>query len=332
MKTILSISLATIYGLSTRLLFDLFPNSEIMSLSFLILAPLVIGFLTVHFIPNPEKLSKLKAFFMPWLSSLVILFITILVEIEGVICWIMIYPLFSIVAGIGGLIAYHRNQRQINKNTTDDSILDDWNPPTNLKISLLLLLPFIFGAIEGDRSLSPKEYIVTETITIPANTSDVWAELLNIGQLDKNEKSTPFSNLIGFPQHLSTSLDTAAVGGKRIAYYENGLFFEETILDYIPNEKLILDVFVDPKKVPANVMDEHIVIGGKHVDLLEDEYHLVQIKNNLCELTLSSRFEINTPFNWYAGIWAEFLMQDLLKGELKLIKERTLHHHSNINK
>jgi hypothetical protein len=28
-------------------------------------------------------------------------------------------------------------------------------------------------------------------------------------------------------------------------------------------------------------------------------------------------------FNWYAGIWAKYLMSDLLKGELNLIKQRS---------
>ena len=69
-------------------------------------------------------------------------------------------------------------------------------------------------------------------------------------------------------------------------------------------------------------MDEHIVIGGKHVDILQDIYKLEKLSDTSCRLTLSSRFYINTPFNWYASIWAKYLMADILQSEINLINER----------
>ncbi len=47
-----------------------------------------------------------------------------------------------------------------------------------------------------------------------------------------------------------------------------------------------------------------------------------KISDNSCRLTLSSQFYINTPFNWYASIWAKYLMNDILESELNLIAIR----------
>jgi hypothetical protein len=66
------------------------------------------------------------------------------------------------------------------------------------------------------------------------------------------------------------------------------------------------------------------VLGGKHVDIQQDTYQLEKLPNGQCRLTLSSQFYINTPFNWYAGIWAKYLMNDILQGQLELIASRTI--------
>ncbi len=321
MKSLLAVSLATVYGLSLRMMFGLFNSfMDIMSISFLILAPVIIGFLTVILIPKQKIKSLVEAFFMPWLTSFVILVLTLLLNIEGGICWIMIFPLFAILASFGGIIAFYTR-----KQNTKEPTKNDWEQPTNLNISLILFIPAFVGLIEGDKTLAPKEFVISETVLINASSKDVWHELTNIDGISNTENKFSFSNLIGFPKHLQTTLDTLSVGGKRKAIYENGLYFDETI-SKLENEKLlVLDIKTDPNKIPPTVMDEHIVIGGKHIDILQDVYQVKKISDTSCRLTLSSRFYINTPFNWYASIWAKYLMSDILKSELNLIKERATH-------
>lgn len=318
MKTLLAVSLATIYGVSLRIMFGLLNNfMGIMSVSFLILAPVIIGFLTIFLIPKGKTKSLQSAFFKPWLTSLAILIITMAFNIEGSICWIMIYPLFSILAGIGGVIAY-----SIRKQKTNDPNKNDWGNPNTLNVSFILFIPLVVGLIEGDRTLIPEDYNISKSVVIYASAKDVWYELTNINDIDIKENQNTLSNLMGFPKHLSTTLDTLAIGGKRKAIYENGLYFDETI-SKVENEKiLVLDIKTDPLNIPPTVMDEHIVIGGKHVDILQDIYTIERLSDNSCRLTLHSRFYINTPFNWYAGIWAEYLMGDILTGQIDLIKER----------
>ncbi|MBL0190282.1 MAG: hypothetical protein IPQ18_02730 [Saprospiraceae bacterium] len=204
MKTLLAVSLATIYGVSLRIMFGLLNNfMGIMSVSFLILAPVIIGFLTIILLPKENTKSSSGAFFKPWLTSLAILIITMLFNIEGSICWIMIYPLFSILAGIGGVIAYH-----FRKPRTNDPDKNNWENQNTLNVSFILLIPIVVGLLEGDRTLTPKEFNISKSVIISASPKEVWHELTNINYISTNENKFSFSNMMGFPKHLRTTLDT----------------------------------------------------------------------------------------------------------------------------
>ena len=101
MKSLIAISFAAVYGLLMRLFFGYADGwLEVMSIAFIFLIPLGVGALTVR-LSDPGRIdSRAYCFFMPWLSSLALLVITIAFALEGTICWVMIYPVFAIVAGI----------------------------------------------------------------------------------------------------------------------------------------------------------------------------------------------------------------------------------------
>ena len=325
MKFISAVLFTTLYGLTVRLLFGFFDNLfSIMGLTFLMLSPLVIGFLTIILIPYKKIRTSKGAFFKPWITCLVLLVVTILFNVEGTICWIMIFPLFAVFAGLGGIIAYNIKKRRHQEDIEMDIDREDWEKPNTLQLSFLLLLPLIAGAWEGSRTLVPKEITITKQVVIAASTANVWQQLLTINTINSSKRHSSFTDVLGFPHHLLTTLNTPAVGGKRIATYEKGLCFTETITQYKPQQLMVLKVDTDPTTISPTVLDEHIVIGGKHVNILEDTYQLEPLADGTCRLSLSSRFYINTPFNWYAGIWANFLMSDILKSELDLVQRRVV--------
>lgn len=326
MKLLIATITATVYGLSLRLCFGLLNGiMDIMSISFLVLAPMIIGFLTVIIFMRKKIMKPVVAYFLPWATSLVILVVTIMLNIEGSICWVMIFPFFAAISGLGGLIGYYFKKKYFkNKQNYDMNVLDDmenWDGPGTLKISVILLLPLILGPIEGNNSLIPEDIEVNQTIVIHASQQDVWKELTR-NEVKKDKKELHLVNYLGFPNHVKTKLFSLKKGGKRISVYEKGLYFKETITDFKENEKLVLAIDVDPKKIPPTVMDEHILIGGKHIDINEDTYILKAISPEITELSLTTKFTIATPFNWYAGWWAKLLMNDIISGELNLIQSK----------
>ncbi len=324
MKTVLAFCFAIIYGLIIRLLFDLFDGEmNIMSITFMVLLPATIGYLTIWLTPRNIKISNAGAFFRPWISCFGILVITIITELEGAICWAMAFPLLAILAGLGGLMA---NSKRVKTQETKEvyKSVEDLGKEKPLKVSFLLLLPLLIGFAEADRTQTSKEIIITKEITIHASPRTVWTSIFSNNKVDIKEESFSMTGFLGFPHHLQTLTDKMEKGGRRTAVYENGLVFEETITAYEAERFMKMSVKTDPAKIPATTLDEHIVIGGKHVEVLEDTYTLIPVSEGKTKLTLSSRFRITTPFNWYAGIWSNYLMRDLLKGQLQLIKLRTL--------
>jgi hypothetical protein len=329
MKSLFALVIATLYGLVLRIIVGFYQNLwQIMGLSLLFLTPLAIGYLTVA-LSKPEKAkNRAYAFFRPWLSSLVLLCVTIVLRMEGAICWIMIYPVFAVMAGIGGLIARYalirREKTQAKKRSGILDDLDDWGRPGTLKFSLLLLLPLLLGAVEGDRLFAPQDYRIEREVVIAAPASRVWATLTRVPDIAPTENRSFFTKLFGLPRQLRTELDTLAVGGRRTVYYEQGIYFEEVVTAYQHEKLMALAYKADPGKIPPYVLDEHLVVGGRHFKALEDTYRLTQLPDGRCRLQLSARILIHTPFNWYAGLWARWGMSDVLGGLLEMIAERAV--------
>lgn len=322
MKLFFPILYASFYGLFIRLVFGFFADvMGVMSYGFLLVTPVIIGFLTVFLWPRDKVNSTSRAFFLPWLTCLLVLIVTIALNIEGAICWVMIFPFFAVVAGFGGIWAFRVRKPPADKELLKD--IDDLGNKSELNFSLLLLLlPILISVLEGDRTLSLEEITVTESIVINSTPKNTWSQLINIDSIASQETQLGFSSIFGFPRHLNTVFTDPSVGAKRMANYEKGLTFEETVTQYEPNKSMTLAIKTDPSKISAKVMDEHIVIGGKYVDILEDSYKLESLQPGKCRLILSSRFSINTPINWYTKIWAKYLMSDILKSELRIVSER----------
>ena len=328
MKIILSTVLATSYGLCMRVVFGFLGDfMGVMSLSFLVLVPAIVGFVTVLIDTRKRRASALRAFFLPTVTCFFILIITMAVNLEGSICWIMIFPFFAVIAGIGGLIAnYSRNPAKRNEwddfenENGEDNNINNGGTKNTLQLSFLLLLPVLLGFAEGDRTNSVQELTISKEIVIAAPPSRVWKELANINGSSQVKNNWSFSGFLGMPRHLRTESDSLALGGHRNAIFEKGLVFNETVTQCIPGRLMVLSVYTDPKKIPPTVLDEHIVIGGKHINVIQDVYKVDSLPAGGSRLKLSSRFTINTPFNWYAGIWAHFLIKDILQNELDYIK------------
>jgi len=321
MKLLLSITLAAVYGISLRMLFASFGDAiAIMSISFFFIVPFLIGYLTVLLLPYRERHTAKGAFFKPWLTCLVILVVTCYFGIEGQICWVMAFPIFALVSGFGGVFAFHRKRRRALKNVEWDFDKPDDERPGTLNISLLFFIPLFTGLLEGNRISSFDNLTIEKQIEIPAPPDIVWNALTAARQTNVKTRHLSLCSMLGFPRHVSTILDTAAIGKQRIAKYEKGLTFFETITRLEPGRRFEVSITTDPSTISKAVMDEHIVIGGEHIRMQGDDYTLQPLPDGKTRLSLVSHFSINTPFNWYARIWATWLMSEVLQEELQSLQ------------
>ncbi len=309
--TLISIGVPTLYALLLRFSFGIDTWSEIlsvMSLTFLVLLPTIIGALTVY-LSSPEKVSKVRyRIFAPWIPVLLFLAITLLFAIEGWACWVMVLPLFFVAASIGGLIGgYLKNKKSRAK----------------LQLSLLVLLPFVIAPLESLIETIPGTYKAYTYIDIDAPADFIWNHVTRVSEISDEEDSGLLGNFLGFPRPIKAELNYNGVGAHREAIFSGGLIFNETVTEYTHHKKMAFTIKANTFDIPSTTLDEHILIGGSFFDVLNGTYELEKLGPTTYRLHLYSHFKMNTTFNFYAGWWGKWIMKDIQNNILKIEKARS---------
>jgi len=309
--TLIAIGIPTLYAVFLRLIYGIKTWNElfsVMSITFLFLLPTIIGALTVY-LSDKEKVKKISyRIFIPWIPIILFLIITLILEIEGWACWIMILPIFFIAASIGGLIGGYFKLKK---------------PNNKLNISILVLLPFLISPIENLIETIPGTYKAYTYIDIEAPAEKIWDNVTRVSEISEKEDKGYLSNFLGFPRPVKAELDFEGVGAYREAIFTNGLIFRETVTEYVDNKKMVFSIKANTYEIPSTTLDEHILIGGDYFDVLNGTYELEKLDNGKHRLHLYSHFKMNTTFNFYAGWWGKWIMKDIQNNILKVEKERS---------
>jgi hypothetical protein len=319
----LAIGGGVVYGVIGRLVFGISyskgsPNVPewltqslgVMSVSFLFIVPLVIGFLD-QVVPEPggTKLAyaRIRAFFAPMVPVSLMLAIIVLFDVEGTICIAMALPIFLILAGIGGCIGLSARRRTEGKTRAG-------------MISFVVLLPYLTSPAE-QRLQAPVEIReVQNTAHIAAAPDVVWREIKSVRAISPHELRFRFAHFIGLPRPIEATLSSDGPGGVRIATFERGLRFSETVTAWEPGRRLSFSIRAEP--APAAALDEHVAVGGPYFDVLDGTYELEAASDGTTLLKLTSHQRLSTRFNFYAKWWTDFIMSDLQSAIMDVIKRR----------
>jgi hypothetical protein len=311
-RWLLLLGIPVLYALVMWLLFDMNPFQDfapVMSIGFLFGVPFEIGYLIIFFSPIRLVKDIRYRIFIPWVPVLLFLLLTIVFRLEGIACWIMILPLFLILTTLGGLLAGRH-------------ILRRHNRPDNLRISLVLLFPFLVVPLEQLIPDSATRYKADTQIDIHASASRIWSNVVRVRTITEEEDHGRLTKLLGFPRPIRAELDYAGVGGSRKAIFSKGLIFEEVVKEYSDEERMCFSIDADPHAIPATTMDQHIVVGGRYFDVLDGTYELKPLPGGVYRLNLYSHFTLKTRFNFYASWWAGWIMKDIQNNILQVIKAR----------
>ncbi len=301
------IGFGLLYGVSLRLIATnnaLGALISIMTVSFLLLGPLVIGWASIRFNTNKE-LSAKQAFFLPFIPVILGCLITWIFNLEGLICIAMYLPLGLVLAGVGGVI--NRGAKLDFKKST----------------FVILALPFVVNFSESKVKFETQSHTVQNVIEINGSTESVWNEIKSVRKIQKSELADSWIHKIGFPRPLDAEIDKEAVGGIRTANFERGLQFIETVDRWEPGKLLSFKIDVDPKNIPPQALDEHVTIGGPYFDVLHGTYEIENLGQNKVRLHLKSEFRLSTHFNFYAGFWTDLIMHQIQSDILSVIKKRS---------
>lgn len=306
------VALVTIFGLLMRVIFGLsFVSNlyQVMSLSFIMLVPAAMGALTIA-LSHREKVRSLRyRIFTPWLPILALFVLTVVVAIEGWACWLMVLPFFLIAASLGGLLAgYFKLKRRQNERTY---------------ISLIALLPLVLSPMERWIGSIPGRYEAYTYIDIHGPRQTIWENVTRVRAIPREQDKGWLTRTLGFPRPVRAELNYNGVGAHREAFFTNGLVFHEQVYYYEDQKRMDFTIKAYPYEIPSTTMDKHIVIGGDYFDVLNGTYILQPIDSGTYRLHLYSHFKLTTTFNFYASLWAAWIMKDIQNNILQVIKQRT---------
>ncbi|HMR20291.1 MAG TPA: hypothetical protein PKA53_13390 [Sphingobacterium sp.] len=308
-KYISIFGIPVLYALLLRGLFGISDAGSlfsVMTISFLFFGPMVMGILTTYFADEKDRKSKGYIFFAPWLPLFIFFVVTILLKIEGWACWVMVFPIFMIAASLGGYIGAHLKQQNGNKTY----------------ISILMLIPVLLSPLENSIKTNPQIFKAYTHIDINATPDKIWDQVTRVASIDEKDDTGWLTRALGFPRPLHAELNYDGVGAYRKAVFTNGLVFHETVTAYAHQKMMTFTIKANPHEIPSTTLDEHVAVGGQFFDVLNGTYELERIGNKKYRLHLYSHFVLKTTFNFYAGIWAKWIMKDIQNNILRIEKKR----------
>lgn len=299
------------YGLITRLIFGLDLDAdyfEIMSVSFIMGVPLVIGFITIL----AAKIGKERWalwFVLPWAASLLTIAAALLLAWEGLICAFVWVPMFLVLSSVGGVFAGLY------------LLLTGPSAPTNMVLISVALLPFLASPLEQFIAPPTSLRTVHTQIEIESDAATVWANIREVPAISEAEHSSTFSHRIGFPRPIEARLIGEGIGAVRHATFERDVLFIETITAWEPERYIRFEITAD-ENIPPTTFDQHVRVGGQYFDVLTGSYRIEMLGPERTLLHLSSTQEVSTRFNFYTQLWTDYFMGAMQDYILAIIKRR----------
>jgi hypothetical protein len=291
------------YGLAARLAvsYDRWGSGLLaMTVGFLFVVPLVIGYLTVRPVAGASSLRF--RFFAPWITCGLAILGSVVVGLEGAVCIVFASPAMLLLGSLGGLLAGAQPAR------------------SGADVPVAILLPWVVMGLESGVP-RPTEHVVTTTqIEIAAPASVVWPLVVSVDSIRDGERRPAFFTAIGFPRPIAATLDHPGVGGVRTASFDRGVVFREAVVDWVPERRLRFTI--DARAVPRTALDPHVTIGGPFFDVLTGTYELRPLGAARTLLVLRSEHRVSTRFNLYAAWWADRVMASVQGNILVVLKER----------
>jgi hypothetical protein len=226
---------------------------------------------------------------------------------EDVICIVMSLPLFIGMALLGVIIVL---------------LSALFGAKTKNKVlGLMLLFPFVAAPFEQNAVPENAYQQTNRSIFIAATPAQIWQHINFPLDIKPAELKSGFAYKIGVPYPIEARTIEPKVGGTRQLQWERGVKFAEEITAWDENRHVAWKYRFDKNSFPEGSLDDHIVIGGRYFNLEDTSYTLTPEAGGT-RLSIAVKTRVTTTFNWYAGAWAAFLIDDTAQAILLFYKNR----------
>jgi hypothetical protein len=280
----------------------------LLMLCFLLLIPMALGAVTTHFTPATASKSW-RTVWGPFVTVVLFLFMALLFHLEGMICVLIISPLFLITSYVGAVLYLLFTDDKPNKDKT-------------YTVAAFALLPFLLAPLEAQFAAPNSLRRVENTVLIQAPASVVWQQIIRVPPIQAQDLGSSLVDKIGFPRPVEATLTHEGVGGVRHATFERGVEFIETVDVWEPQRRLSFSIVPNTATIPPTTFDEHVTVGGRFFDVLRGTYELVPAGPHETRLVLYSQQRLSTRINPYAGLWTDYVMSEIQRRILEVIRRR----------
>jgi hypothetical protein len=303
-----ALSVAAAFGLGAYALLEATrPNNGLVSFSFLLVLPAAVTAFVAYVVDPWGERSFAQYLAIPFWLALVVVGLSIAVLREGVICVLILSPLWLGSGMVGSAITYRIMQ-----------MLHDGRR----YCTALLVLPLAAMQIEPAIPLPETTVTVTRSIVIAAEASAIWKLLRGIPDVHPGEGRWNISqDVIGVPRPIGARLVGEGIGAERLAVWGHNISFKERITAWQPGVRIGWR-FIFDNMDGWGYTDRHLLPKSAYFRVVEGGYRMVPLGAHRTRIILDTGYWIRTPVNAYSALWGELFLGDLENNLLALVKQR----------
>ncbi|MEZ5679884.1 MAG: SRPBCC family protein [Erythrobacter sp.] len=238
----------------------------------------------------------------------------VLLGLEGMVCVVMVMPIWFLAGLGGGLVALFVLRRQAAERDGGGASVNSVG---------LAVLPFLLIYAETAAPPAWDARTVTRSVTIAAPAERIWPLLVSIPKVDASEGIATFTHdWLGIPRPSEALLVTRGDQPVRLAKWGDNARFEEVVTHIAPGHEISWD-FAFPDPSLQNRVDQHVSPDGEMLKIASGSYQLETLDDGRTRVTLSTSYAMRTRFDWYFGFWGERLLGDVQDNVLAIVKDRS---------
>jgi hypothetical protein len=296
-------------GLVLRLIFSGKGALSAMSSNFVYLVPVVVSMVTIYVAERRARRSWGYYFVAGGLANVLFVVGTLLLLIEGMICAIIILPLFMFQGGVAGVVM---------------GAMCRWTNWPRRAVHGMAVLPVLLAIALPVSEPVPRVGVVERSVLIDAAPERIWPHLLDAPDIAPAEVDAAWMYRIGVPLPRSGITHPTASGLVREVTMGKAIHFEQIATDWRENEHLRWTYRFTEDSFPPGALDDHVKIGGRYFDVIDTVYTLVPRGNGSTELRIGFRYRVSTDFDWYAEPVARALIGNFEEVILQFYRRRAM--------
>jgi len=299
-------------GVALRLVFAGSPGGPYapMQGAFIYLVPIAVGAFTVYVAETKQRRGWGYYAWAPVIANTLFVTGTMIILIEGLICAIIILPLFVVLGAVGGLLmgAICRATR--------------W--PRHAVYSFAVL-PIVLGIVPTHEQEHQRLGTVERSLSVPAAPEIVWRQIHDARDIRPDEVDAGWIYRIGVPLPLAGVTQQTPTERVRKITMGKSIHFDQVVVEWQDDRHVRWTYRFHDDSFPPRALDDHVRIGGHYFDLIDTAYTLTPAGDGQATvLTVRMSYRVSTQFNWYADGVARLLIGNFEEVILKFYQRRAI--------